>query len=502
MNRSIKTLLSDYREVSLVILIFVIALVLRLWLFFISDDFHGVSAGKVLQAELILKNGISDGSWYIPIHPPFHLLILILGLKLYNNPLVVPRLISLIFGSSLIFPFYYYVKEVFSPKVAIFSILGIIFYSEHIVYSVIATSETSFHFLLFLGLFLFILFIKQNQKNMLFFSGLSISFASMCRYEGLIFIPLILFFLLIKNKKKEAALFLLVSLTLPAIWAGINNKYSGDLLQFLNTNDFNVPLQFNWIRSKGIIIDLKHKLLFWPIVLRETLGFPIFLAGLLGIFYCLSKKEKIFPTYVFLILFAIFIIRTIQERLYLQPRYSITLGLMLIPFAFFSFFKFISLFKKQYLNLFAFILIWSMIPPVGQRILEEPLSIPYFAKDIAGYLRKYVDKNDNIIMDHCGDEKYREPIKLFSGINPSQFILEPYTVLRGGWWVVDQKKFFAVLNKFDMKFLVYSPYGDLAEILALEKKGNFSKINGFIFEKKYESGPYLIYRIRKGSKNG
>ena len=485
-----------YKEIVLVVIVLMAVLFIRLSVLSLTDDFSGVSAGKVLQAELVLKNQLDKGEWYSSVHPPGHLLFLILGLKLYNNELLTPRIISLIFGTLLVIPFYYYCREVFNPRVALFSIFGLAFYSEHIAYSIIATSETSFHFFLWMGFLLFVLFTRREKRYLLYCSGISIGLASMCRYEGLIFIPVLSFFLQKKNKK-DASLFLITSLVLPLLWMVVNYTYSQDALQFLHTNDFTVPMQFDWIRAQGVKIDFIHKLLYWPGSLMRTLGWPVFFFGICGVIFCLIKKKSIFPVYIFLILFIAFIVRTVNERLYLQPRYGITLGLMLIPFSVFLFFEMTALIKKRGVNIFVLLLIGSMIPPIEQVIIEEPLHAPYFAKAVANFINKNVSANENIIIDHCGDEKFREPIKLFSRINPRQFVLCPYTVVEGGRWVVDPKMFFDVLDSYNIRILIYSPDGELAPILALEKEKELSLRDRFRFELKYESGPYLVYRVTK-----
>lgn len=262
-------------------------------------------------------------------------------------------------------------------------------------------------------------------------------------------------------------------------------------------------MQFNWIRSQGFNIDFIHKLSFWPLILVRTLGGAIPTLGLVGIIYSLKEKKNIFLASAFLLLFLLFIVKTIGEQIYLQPRYSISLGLMLIPFSIYGFFKICNLLKinTKFANIIVFILLATMIPSIGKNILSEPLFAPSFAKNIANYLKENVNEGDRILVDHCGDEKYKEPIKLLSRVNPKQFVFAVLRVEQNGIWVADKEKLFDVLEKHDVTYLLYSPYGDFAPVLKLRQGKAINIINGFVFEMAYENGPYQIYLVKKNTKN-
>ncbi|MDD5746168.1 MAG: glycosyltransferase family 39 protein [Candidatus Omnitrophica bacterium] len=395
---------------------FLFVLGTRLWLLLNTVDFHGIAAGRVLWAELMLKNRLGSGAWFSAVHPPLHLFFLAAGLSVFDLPLLVPRLISLLFGSLLVFPFYHYVKKAFDAPTALFSTIAVAFYSEHIVYSVMATSETAFHFFVFLSLLGFVLFDRDEKKYLLIGSGVSVGLASLCRYEGMLLIPVMGLFLL--RKKRAAPVFLLAAAVLPAMWMALNYRYAGDALQFVKSNDCIVPLQYDWMRSQGVTIGRWDKLLFWPRSLLQTLGPVLFIFAWAGVGRCLLRREKLFPAGLFLLLFGVFVLRTVEERLYLQSRYGITLGLLLIPFGFFMALRCIDFFQRRWLRSAVLLLVGSMIPGIGPSVCNAPLSAPYFARDIAACMRDTVKPGENIIMDHCGDEKYREPIKLLSGIDP------------------------------------------------------------------------------------
>ena len=97
----------------------------------------------------------------------------------------------------------------------------------------------------------------------------------------------------------------------------------------------------------------------------------------------------------------------------------------------------------------------------------------------------------------CGDEKYREPIKVLSRINPGQFVTMHYMVSKNGRWVADKKRFFDVLKISRAKLLIYSPRGDLKDILRLGENDKKVFKEGMCFRLVYKRGPYLIYRIER-----
>ncbi|MCK4994150.1 MAG: glycosyltransferase family 39 protein [Candidatus Omnitrophica bacterium] len=491
-----KPLISN--RIGLILLILLLAFSIRLGLLLVSDDFHGVSNGRIIRAQLILNHDLPGDKWYSPVHPPLHLLFLMGGIKVFNYPVVVPRLISLIFGTLLLLPFYYCVKFLFDEQIAVFSILAAALYSEHIVYSVIATSETCFHFFLFLSLFLLLSFSKKKSSKYLLSSALCLGAACLCRYEGLLFIPLFSFSL--REDLKHCALFITAALIAPAIWMFINFTHSGDPLQFINTNDFTVPLQFGWIRAQGEALGIFKKAMFWPKSLIDNLGAGVFIFGIGGIVYSLVRRERMFMSLLFCFLLFVFIFRTMEEKLYVQERYAITLGLLLIPYSVFSISKAIESFGKHNMKvsgIVTLLLIASMIPSLGQRVLAAPLYAPLFAKQAAAYMCENIKEGDNIILDHCGDEKYREPIKVLSGINPKQFVSMPYLVPKDGQWRADKELFFKVLDAAKVNVLVYSPKGDLQDILELEKRDNPVMVENFKFSLLYSGKPYFVYNVEK-----
>ena len=312
------------------------ALIIRLGILLNTVDFHGISSGKTLQALMILNNPLNIKFW-TPVPPLAHILFLMEEIKLLNSLVIAPRIISLGFGIMTILVFYLCIKAIFNRKIALFSIIGISLYSSHIICSTIAASDTSFHFFLFLGLYISELVRLQRKRYLLFLFGLCVGIASMCCYEGLLLIPFYMIFL--RKRKSELLEFIIYSLLIPIIWMAVNYLVFGNALEFIWNNNFIVPLQINWTRNQGINIDFIYNLLFLPKLLMQTLGVPVFSLGMGGICYCALKWKKKLFCLMFIMFFIFFVSNTLRENAYLQPSYGIILGLILIPFSIYFFFE-------------------------------------------------------------------------------------------------------------------------------------------------------------------
>ncbi|MFH1460409.1 MAG: glycosyltransferase family 39 protein [Candidatus Omnitrophota bacterium] len=480
-------------SIILILIITAIFIGLRLFLLLDTDTFHGIAAGRTLLAELILRNGFYSKLCFVPVHPPIHTVMLVAGLFIWNNPIILPGLVSLFFGTLTCLPFYYYNKSVFDEKVAVFSLAAISLYSDHIAYSIIGTSETIFHFFLFSSL-VFALFFKKN-KNMRYFylSAIMISIASLCRYEGIIFIPFFSVFL--TKKIKNIILFLIVSLILPGIWMCVNFYFTGNFIYFLNTNDITVPLQFNWMRLQGLDINVTYKILFWPRVLINTIGVFFLFFGLGGVIFCLKRGEKLFPAGLVIFILCLFVLRTYQEKLYLQTRYGITIGLLLIPFAIYFFQVTVKKINRNLPDWLVLFLLLTLIPAWGKTLSQESLFLPDTVKNISSFLGKEVKENENIFITSEQNENYREVIKLRSRLNPKQFILIPYLEPYENKFIIKLETFFQYLEKENIKFFVYSPEGELGNILKFEGKGEKFNMNGFWFKLIYKNRLYHIYKV-------
>lgn len=249
------------------------------------------------------------------------------ALSLWNNVFWSPRLVSLLFGSLTIVPFFYFLKYCFSRETAFLGGALLSVFILHVKHSVITTAMASFGFFLCLALFFYVYFLEVN--NCLFFillSAVSLNLANMLRFEGWVFIPVFSVFLFLKGKRPAAALFLLVSLILPVC--------------FIALSGCSVLEPFGFLKVAGdqalmtIKKDLARRVFLLPNSLLAILAAPAFIAAFTGISYHLYKRKYTIALFAFFSLFAVFFWMGIRGLMDFQiARYSLTLGLLLIPFS-------------------------------------------------------------------------------------------------------------------------------------------------------------------------
>lgn len=491
---SAKIFMSIFKKDTLVVfLIFILALGLRLYILASSDNYHGIALGKAQYAVEILKDpGIRSN--FDPAHAPFPHYIFAAALYLWNDPFLAPRIVSLIFGSLLIFPFYYYVKMSFDQRTALYASLMTCFYSQHVIYSVLSTGETMFHFFLFSSFVFFLKFNKKRRKvSYLILSAFLLGSATMCRFEGGVFIPLLTLFLLSK-RKKYAVVFFLIAMILPVWWMFINHWVVHDPFLFLRNNDTTVATFFNMARLfSGLKLDLFDRIVGWPKILWEHLTPYTAILGFAGVVYSFVRKKNIFPSFLFLTLFLIFVYKTAAEELLLDGRYGITLALLLIPFSVFMLQRAVRKITKgrTWVPLIIFVVFFSsrMMP---MAIDQKPMT-PFFVKDIGSYLARYLTEEDSILVDTTEDDDLTEGIIMYSKIFDKRRTFRVPRRHVNNFFHIDEERVKHILKETKPRFIVYSTKGYLPEALHFSSIGKREERDGIVFNFIYESGPFRIY---------
>ncbi|UCH11865.1 MAG: glycosyltransferase family 39 protein, partial [Candidatus Omnitrophota bacterium] len=395
-----------------------------------------------------------------------------------------------------------YVKLAFDRKTALFSTLIACVYSEHVIYSVLSTGETMFHFFLFSSFLFFMKFIKEAPKGpYLVFSGFLLGCASLCRFEGGLFIPLLTLFLFME-KKRYISLFFFTAMILPGWWMFISYRVMHDPLFFLHVSDAVVPSTFNLIRDMdGLRLNLFDRISGWPKMLWDTLTPPAVILGFLGLGYSLWKKKHVYSALLFLILFFVFIYKSAQEELFFDYRYGITLGLLFIPFSIFMIYKLLHIIGQRWrrviLALFIAYFAYRMVPAAIQ---QRPVT-PSFVKDIGCYLSTHLNPQDKILVDSPYHDDFMEAILMYSKVYEFRRAFCIPRKIVDQHHLVDEKGVMDILNKEQPRFIVYAPEGYLPDVLLFSSLGKREKKHGIIFDFLYESGPYRIYEAiyRKGS---
>lgn len=393
---------------------------LRLLALFISDNFHGIAAGKIFSANYLIENPNAFDAWIVPAHGPVHFYILALALKLFGQPLFVPRVISLIFGTAFLIIYFKFIRQIFNESVAIISLIIVAFFPLHIVHSVLSTAAVTFLFFLFLGLLCYAKFEQTSEKKYVIFSALLIGCASLCRFEGGVFIIILSLFLL--KKPKQALLFFSISMILPGIWMICNYLYGGNLLFFLCASDSIVHTEFAYLRSLGNQITFFKKMLYWPFQIKNYFGWPIVVCGIIGaIFFGWQERKSRKLLLLALAMLCIFSYKTIQEELAMQPRYGMSLGVLFVPFFSVALTKILSrLPKNTKATVLGIFLLYVVFRSSYLMLLQLPHT-PEWIKQTSLFLKQNIKAEEMVFID-ADEDNEKEPIKIYSGLGVHNFV--------------------------------------------------------------------------------
>lgn len=486
------------KETILVQLIFICAFCLRFFVLISSDNFDGLSIQKTIKAINILSDPNIFRN-FDPSQSPLPNYLFAIALFFWNEPLTTTRIVSLIFGSFLIFPFYHYTRSVFDQRIALFSTLIAAFYPLHVIYSTLSTGDVLFHFFSFSSFHFFMKFKSDSSKNFcLIVSALLIGCATLCRFEGGLFIPLMLFFLR-RLRKRHLVLFSLLSMSLPIGWMFVNYQATGNPLSFLHAVEKVTAAQLNLHREMSHLpFQFYDKALGWPKMLWTSLTPPVALLGFGGLIHSLWKKKYSFSTLSFLVLICAFIYKSTKEELLILDRYGITLALLLIPFPVLLLGQLTSSLRLHQrsigvvLGILAASLVCAMLPTT----MTQRAVYPTFTKDIGSYLAKHAGREDKILLDTTGDDNLMEAVIMNSGIYKEQRIFRCPRKIMDRRLSIDETAVLHILHQEKPRFFVYAPEGRfLAAFFRFSSTTNREERFGAFFEFVFESGPFRVYEV-------
>ncbi|MBI4846207.1 MAG: glycosyltransferase family 39 protein [Candidatus Omnitrophica bacterium] len=396
------------------------AVFIRIIAFLNSDNYHGIAAGKVVEAMRLVKHPDVLGAWIDTAHGPIHMYLIALAIKLFGNHVLVSQLMSFFMGIAFFIPYFSFLKLWIGKEKALISSFIVAFFSPHILYSILSTAESSFLFFLFCGIFFYHKYHIYFKNKELIWSALFMGFATMCRFEGGIFIVLLAIPLL--KKIRSFVLFLSVASILPVFWMYGNYMVSGNFMQFLFGSNTVVKIEFQIIiKMLGVKYTFWDKLIYWPMQLRNFFGWPLFIFGIIGILKYGFQRNFRYITFLFLSALSFFVYKTSCEELAMQERYGMSLGLLFLPYSvlFFCYLK-EKLNKRLKELLVLILLMFSMVRGSYLTLVCLPHT-PYWAKQAALFLKENVKIGELVYIESV-DDNDKDPLKLLSGLDLDCFI--------------------------------------------------------------------------------
>lgn len=418
--RNISLTLSE--DKYLLAILFVVALLIRT-IVFIQNGNH---AADGMYRTILTINWLKDPHFITGgIWPPLDLYIMAFMVKILGDPFTSTRLVSLIFGTLIIFPYYYLVKLLFDKRVAAISTLILSFLSIHIQYSTYSMSEVPFAFFLITSLYFFFRFktgcetVIEKRLTNLIISAVFLNLASMIRYEAWLFIPLLTVFTLNRDDLKNISLknislkndhiiyfitFMTISLIFPVFWIIGNYQMYGDFFYSQHWSD-------NWIRTNIMLNtdsqwynpSLIKKLAIWPETVLYKLNIVAIFAGI-GALVSLLRKKNLEFLFIFLILISIFTYKLINLTMYPQSRHIIVPILFIIPYFIAGIDYFID-YPLRYLcknsGRLAMILVIGLfiITSSHTAIVKNYYVTPDYVFDVSNWLKVNIRPSDTILLD-------------------------------------------------------------------------------------------------------
>ncbi|MFH1208620.1 MAG: glycosyltransferase family 39 protein [Candidatus Omnitrophota bacterium] len=475
---------------------------LRIFFLLKFDNMPGDAAGHVERALRILENpnllSNFDGN-----SSTLYKYSIASFMYFWRDPVLAPRVFTALFGIFLVVPYYGTLKVLFDRTIAFFSTLMLVFYPLHVIQSSVATSDAVYYFFLFSAFYyLFSYKIIQKRLSALLLSALSLNIASLLRFECWIFIP-VFFMLLWPKGKKPAFLFLILSLVFPCGLFAFNQFFCHDFFYSFDAAGRTAHAEIAMGR-----FPYDPRWWSWLDVLWRSSGPSLVIGGLSGIVLAFLTRQKRQLSIFFLVLWLAFTINTLSARMVCGVRYSIILGLFLIPYAWFFIDRLLAFVGLRKIVFFILALLsiltvdfaqalWKEIPLTTELLCVTPSGI----KNIAKWLKDHVQKDEFLVIEADSHDGFPSNILLRSGIHSQKCTLV-YAPLFENKLFENKEKARKYFLRVRPKYLVLNSGGYLKKVLSFDLNqqnqslGNISfKVVFEQYEPMLEIGKYIIYKI-------
>lgn len=421
-----------YLSDDFLIIWFILAiLVVKLFLLPYTQTIDADAVSRVLLSEKWLAHPhlITDGVW-APLHFYFNAFVL----WIFDERVVAPKILNIVFSTFAIWPFYHFVKRIFVSKGAIYAalLLGL----SPIIFRNGFQALSGSPYLFFACLSLYFLargLTRQDRKSVDFiYAGLSITVAAGLRYEAWVLIACLTLVLLLYKKWKETLFFWLAAMIFPFFWMIVGQVYHDDFL-------FGVNGAYTWnVELMGVNENLNDterikRIFFFPF--SWFLAVSPFISWII-IYSCISgilKKRITLKQYIWLIPLVVigvsFLLKAQNGTLLLQHRFTASLVLFSSPLLSLFFYNskkwkeyltFGLIFLMPFMAYYWFVVDFSSLTPFSKQIKTvvkdvelsagaEALTLPSFDDDVPLEICEVIEANtddeDGLLIDFVGWSK-------------------------------------------------------------------------------------------------
>ncbi len=306
--------------------------ILKLIILPFSQTTHADAVSRVFLSI----NWANNPEWIThSIWAPFHFYINGIGLIIWDNTILLPKLINIIFSCVTLFPFYFFIKREFNKTGALIAAIFLGISPILFRYSFMALSETPYLFFLALTINLLSKGIKEQKITFILLAGITIFLAEGIRYEAWIVSTLFCLLLLLFKEWKAFFIFSLLAALFPSYWLITSYFETGDFLySFHGTTNWSIGIMDN---NKNLNFeDYLRRIWYYPFSWLIAIGIPACFIILKIIFqgfrnFSISKKTS-YLSIPFFGMLLVFICFSYTGTFLLQQHYVGTLVLLSLPF--------------------------------------------------------------------------------------------------------------------------------------------------------------------------
>lgn len=301
------TLMNRLGNKELLFFFVAVGLLFRIYAFAFTPIINQDGVFYIEQAEALLNRDLSRAlicgynfiSLYHVLIPVFH--------KIFGDWLIAAKMISLLFGTATIIPFYFILKHFFRASTVYIGTLAFSINPYFVARSVDIIKDPIFWFFSLLGMLFFIKAIHSDKKDRLFlFSSISYLIAGVARIESFVFLAGTALYLCFTDKGRRAQKLFMFGLPVLAVMIlflvlAVSHSSLHIWKFYLQPR---IHLFFSGVTFELIGTDLIHKSLDFLIIifkksskLNYEFFFPILIAGFLTI----RKEVKRMPQFSFFV---------------------------------------------------------------------------------------------------------------------------------------------------------------------------------------------------------
>jgi 4-amino-4-deoxy-L-arabinose transferase-like glycosyltransferase len=472
------------RHIALVGLL-ALCFLIRLAAFLGSKNFAYDAVSRTAIAEEWSKDPFfipSRQQNFSPQYSPLPIYLYGLGLKLVYNPQIVPRLISLFWGTLSLIPFYFLMEILYNSRRAQIASLFFCIYTLSVKSAVVVSSESVFCFFLLMAVWQLYAYKSHSKKLSLLLGIVFVNLTAMSRYNGWLYIPL-LSLLLPENLGKisrreigEVIVLIVGSLIFPLIWMISCWRVYGDFLypiHFILMDHLRVIARVGpaWFSRTNQL----YLLFFWPGVLIFSLTPPVALLAVMGI----KKANKIrwgwHPFILAIVPLAFILFRVlISGTFFPMARFFTDSNIFLLGYAALGYEGIENFCQKKNKHCYPIFLggliIFSFLALVVVGLAEVPrisakvssvsplVRLEFTQEQIVSYLEKHLTEKDKVVLDRYRDWSELE-IVFYSGHPRSHFFTRWHRMSRLLNWIREMKP----------RYLITGPSGRAWNLVKDEK---------------------------------